>query len=185
MTILALDTSSSKTGYAIYKDGKIIEHGSIRLIGHGDSDTEKIQNRLAKLYTKIGELISKHNITQIVAEDIFRDSDPRKQKAFDVLAQCRGIVIASNTQNELPPVFFINPLKVKHDIWGYSSSIRSHRIMTRQEQKERMCKAVEHLGYKLKIDRKSNKDNDQADAIGILITYLNAHDFQVTHPKPI
>lgn len=184
MTILALDTSSSKTGYAIYKDGKITEHGSIRLTSRGATDTERTQSRLAQLYTKVCNLISKYKITQIVAEDIFKDTDQRKQSAFDILAQCRGVIVASNTQNQLPPISYTNPLKVKHDIWGYSSSIRQHRALTRQEHKERMCRAVERLGYQLKTDRNGYKDNDQADAIGILITYLNAHNIPVIHPKP-
>lgn len=183
MIILALDTSSSKTGYAIYKNGKITDHGSIRLLSHGETDTERTQNRLGQLYTKVRNLISKHKITQLVAEDIFKDSDPRKQSAFDILAQCRGVIVASNTQNQLPPIIFINPLKVKHEIWGYSSSIRQHRTMSRAEQKERMCRAVERLGYQLKTDRNGNKDNDQADAIGILATYLKLHHIQVVHPN--
>lgn len=183
MTILALDTSSSKTGYAIYKNGKITKHGSIRLISKGTTDTERTQNRLAQLYTKVNALIISEKVTQLVAEDIFRDSDPRKQSAFDILAQCRGVIVASNTQNQLPPISFINPLKVKHDIWGYSSSIRLHRQMGRKEQKQYMCKAIERLGYQLNTDRNGNKDNDQADAIGILVSYLNAHKIPVSHPN--
>lgn len=183
MTILALDTSSSKTGYAIYKNGKITEHGSIRLISKGVTDTERTQNRLGQLYAKVCNLISKHKVTQLVAEDIFKDSDPRKRSAVEILGQCRGIIVASNTQNQLPPIIFINPLKVKHDIWGYSSSIRQHRTLSRSEHKERMIRAVERLGYQLKTDCNGNKDNDQADAIGILTTYLNAHNLPVTHPN--
>lgn len=183
MTILALDTSSSKTGYAIYKNGKITEHGSIRLISKGVTDSERTQNRLGQLYVKVCNLISKHKVTQLVAEDIFKDSDPRKKSAVEILGQCRGVIVASNTQNQLPPIIFINPLKVKHDIWGYSSSIRQHRTLTRSEHKERMIRAVERLGYQLKTDRNGNKDNDQADAIGILVTYLNAYHIPVTHPN--
>lgn len=85
MTILALDTSSSKTGYAIYKNGKITEHGSIRLISKGVTDTERTQNRLGQLYAKVCNLISKHKVTQLVAEDIFKDSDPRKRSAVEIL----------------------------------------------------------------------------------------------------
>lgn len=183
MTILALDTSSSKTGYAIYKNGKITEHGSIRLLSKGTNDIERTQSRLAQLYTKVCNLISKYNATQLVAEDIFRDNDQRKQSAFDILAQCRGVIVASNTQNQLPPISFINPLKVKYDIWGYTTSNRLHRQLTRQEQKQYMCRAVELLGYQLKTDRNGNKDNDQADAIGILVSYLNSHKIPVTHPN--
>lgn len=43
-----------------------------------------------------------------------------------------------------------------------------------------MCNAVERLGYILSADFNGNRDNDAADAIGILITYLNAHNIPMT-----
>lgn len=183
MNILALDTASHVTGYAIYKDGVITESGAIKLRGNGNTDTERTQNRLEQLYVKVCNLISKHKITQLVAEDIFNDSNPQKKSACEVLGACRGILIASNAQYKLQLIKFIKPCVAKREMWGYTTARADHRTMTRQEQKARMCRAVERLGYQLKTDRNGNKDNDQADAIGILITYLNAHNLPVTHPK--
>lgn len=180
MNILALDTASYATGYAIYKDGTITESGTIKLKGRGESDQEKTQGRLTQLFLKVNALIEKHNINQLVAEDIFKDSDPRKQSAWEVLGACRGIIIACDALHQLPPIKFINPCIVKREIWGYTYSRKN---LTREEQKERMCRAVERLGYQLKTDRNGNKDNDQADAIGILITYLKTHNIPVRHPK--
>ena len=77
MNILSLDTASHSTGYAIYKDGTIAESGAIKLRGNGNTDTERTQNRLEQLYVKVCNLISKHKITQLVAEDIFNDSNPQ------------------------------------------------------------------------------------------------------------
>lgn len=128
-------------------------------------------------------LITKHHITQVVAEDIFKDSDPSKHSAVEVLGMCRGAIIAANTQNNLPPIRFIQPVRVKAEMWGYTSSKRSHREMDRSTQKEIMCRVVEKLGYQLNTDRNNNKDNDEADAIGILVTFLKWNNHPVTHPN--
>lgn len=183
MTILSLDTASRKVGFAIYKNEAITAHGSIRLREKGETDCERTQYRMIELYDKVCCLIQKHGITQIVAEDIFKDNDPRKHSAVEVLGTCRGVVIAANYANELPQVQFINPLYAKSVMWGYTSSRKSHREMKREEQKACMCRAVEQLGYTLSTTNNGNKDNDQADAIGILITYLNNHNIPVKHPK--
>lgn len=180
MTILALDTASYTTGYAVYKKGSIRFYGSIRLKNKGKTHTERTQGRISQLYVKVCDLISKHGITQIVAEDIFKDNDPRKKSAVEVLAMCRGAAISANTQKELPAIQYINPLRVKNHIWGYTSCRKDHREMTHNEHKERMCNAVERLGYILSADFNGNRDNDAADAIGILITYLNAHNIPMT-----
>ena len=42
-----------------------------------------------------------------------------------------------------------------------------------------MIKRIKKLGYSLEKD---NAD-DEADAIGLLITYLNNHNYIVKHPK--
>lgn len=183
MKVLALDTSSSKTGYAVYADGQITSHGSIKLRGRGETPSEQAQDRLRQLYTKLGQLITRYKITRIVAEDIFKDSDIRKQSAFDVLAQCRGVLIALSEAHQLPPIKFLNPGHIKSKMWNYTTSRRDHRTLTRQEHKERMCRAVERLGYQLNTDRNGNKDNDQADALGILITYLESKKHPIKHPN--
>ena len=108
MTILALDTASYTTGYAVYKKGSIRFYGSIRLKNKGKTHTERTQGRISQLYVKVCDLISKHGITQIVAEDIFKDNDPRKKSAVEVLAMCRGAVISANTQKELPAIQYID-----------------------------------------------------------------------------
>lgn len=173
MTILSLDTASKKTGYAVYKDGTIITNGAWKI--------DQLRP-FSDLERKITTTIAKYDITVIVAENIYKSQDTRLQSAFDALSKCHGVLnlISENTET---PLILIDPRRAKRVMWGYTTARADHRTMTRQEQKARMCRAVERLGYKLKTDRNGNKDNDQADAIGILITYLNAHNLPVTHPK--
>lgn len=173
MTIIALDTASRKTGYAVYKDGKITTHGAWKI------------NQLrpfSDLECKITTAIAKHGADIIVAENIYKSQDTRLQSAFDTLSKCHGVLNLISEKTQIP-LTLIDPRRAKRVMWGYTTAIADHKTMTRQEQKARMCRAIERLGYQLKTDRNGNKDNDQADAIGILITYLNAHNLPVTHPK--
>lgn len=181
--ILALDTASYNTGWAIYHNGKITDSGTLTLKGNGETNTEKTNERLRQLFTKLDTLISKHKITQLVAEDIFNDKDPRKKRAFKVLGFCRGVLESLGELYQLPPTKYLDPLIAKREIWGYNRGLRLHRKLSSEQQKERMIKAVEGLGYQLKTNRNGKKSEDQADAIGILITYLKQKHLPVIHPN--
>ncbi len=67
----------------------------------------------------------------------------------------------------------LNPLLVK------SRMIPSFKRYSRNEDKQRMIERIKALGYQLETE----KADDEADAIGILITYLNEYNLPVTHPK--
>lgn len=161
--------ASHKTGYAIYQNGEIVKHGAWKI------------NQLSDLESKITTALTKYQIAQIVAEDIYKSQDTRLQSAFGVLSKCHGVLnlISEKTQT---PISLIDPRRAKRKMRGYTTANAIHRIMPRSEQKARMCKAVERLGYKLDTDRNGNKDNDQADAIGILITYLGDYKMPIFHP---
>ena len=172
MTVLALDTASRTTGYAIYKDGKIIAHGAWKI------DQSKPFSDLAD---KIISALTKYGVTQIVAEDIYKSQDKRLQSAFDKLSKCHG-VLNLISERTATPLTLIDPRRAKREMWGYTTARHSHKTMSRAEQKARMIRAVERLGYILSTDRNGNKSHHQADAIGIVITYLRAHKLPVMHP---
>lgn len=173
MAILALDTASRKTGFAVYKDGKITNHGAWKI------DSRKPYSDLAD---KIATAIIKHEVTAIVAEDIYKSKDARLQSAFDVLSRCHGVLHLISERAQIP-LALVDPRKAKREMWGYTTARADYRTMTRAEHKARMCRAVERFGYQLKTDRNGNKDNDEADAIAILITYLTVNKLPVSHPK--
>ena len=62
--LLALDQSSTTTGYAIFKDGKPI------VISHFTAKGTDLGSRLEQLRNKIIELINKYEIDEVVFEDI-------------------------------------------------------------------------------------------------------------------
>lgn len=181
--IMALDTSSTATGYAIYKGGTITESGTIKLMARCDSKAEAAQERLRQLTKGLRGLIERHGITRIVAEDIFHSTQWQLQSAYNVLTQCQGVIIALAVMYGLPPITLINPLRVKNIMWHYDGSNAYYRNLTREQHKDYMVRAVEALGYKVKRNRGGKPDNDQADAIGILITYVTRFvSLPLTHP---
>lgn len=160
--ILSLDTASRKTGYAIYNNGAIIAHGTWKL---------KQSTKFSDLYKFITSTIKKYNITHIIAEDVYQDSDIRKKVAYQVLCECRGIVELIGEQNAIP-VKFIDAIRVKSHIWRYNSYNSYHKTLSRDEHKQRMIDCIQNrYGYQLE----SPKADDEADAIGLLITYLESY----------
>lgn len=172
MIILSLDTASKITGYAIYKNDKIINSGVWKI------DQSK---PFSDLEGKIISVLRKYNITQIVAEDIYKSKDTRLQSAFDKLSKCHGVLNLISEKSGIP-LTLIDPRKAKREMWGYTTARPSYRTMPRGEQKAHMIRAVERLGYTLSINHNGKKSDDEADAIGILITYLNGKNIPIKHP---
>ena len=110
-------------------------------------------------------------INTIVAEDIFREHSRTKDRAFQTLAQLQGVLMYLSDKHVIE-LKFIEPLRVKNHM---IPSIRPH---SRTEDKSRMINRVKKLGYELETD----KSDDEADAIGIMITYLDDKSLPVTHP---
>lgn len=161
--ILSID-GATKTGYAIYKNGEIIEHGTERFTP---------SKRIYQYGNWLVQMIDKWQITHIAAEDIYREHSRTRDNAFYVLAKMQGVLeyIAFTNGVELT---LLNPLQVK------SKMIPSFRKKySRDEDKQRMINRIKRLGYQLETD----KADDEADAIGILITYLDNRNFTVTHPS--
>lgn len=163
-TILSLDTATT-TGYAIYQNGKIIDHGIWRF---------NIIDRHKQLYTQLTKTIRKYHITTIVAEDIFKSKDQRLISAFQVLSELRGVIELVAQRHELK-LSFLNPLIIKsHMIPSFSYNTKG----TRADQKKAMINAITRLGYTLNTTK-----DDEADAIGILITYVEGMRYQLQHPS--
>ena len=161
--ILALDVASRKTGYAIYKSGQLIKSGTWLF---------NFDKKFWELYSRLKRAIDKYHVTQIVAEDIFKSPNPKMVSAFQVLAECRGVMECAAQLYDLP-VRFINPLIVK-SVMGIRKEIKGKEI------KKRMIIEVEALAYQLE----SPNADDEADAIGVLMTYLKEKGLPITHPKP-
>jgi Holliday junction resolvasome RuvABC endonuclease subunit len=85
INLLALDISSSKTGYAVY------DRLSNTWVDVGLFDYKKEDFLYAQFARDIKALIEQHNISDIVAEDCFAGVNPQ---TFRVLARLQGVLIA-------------------------------------------------------------------------------------------
>lgn len=160
-TILSLD-GATKTGWAIYQDGYITQHGT------------KAFDRVLRnpqYGSWLSEMINKHKVTEVVAEDIYRDASHTRDNAFHTLAQMQGVAdYITYTHNV--PLTLIDPRRIKDCMLGTFCKYNS-------DLKAKMICRVEALGYKLE----HAKAHDEADAIGILITYLKRLDLPLYVPR--
>lgn len=160
--ILALDVAGAKTGYAIYKSGAIIKSGTWQL--------NKLKKHL-DLRRRVEATVNDYEIDFIMLEDIYFDK--RFPRTFVKLAELHGCVEYVAEKYDLE-TYYVSALDAKDRMIGYEAAKR----MCRKELKAAMIKAVTKLGYVLE---KPNAD-DEADAIGLLITYLKAFKHPLTHP---
>lgn len=70
--LLALDQASKTTGWAVYKDNKLVE------FGHFTFEDTDIGVRLNKIRDKVAELIMDYDIDFVAFEDIYKDDDAAK-----------------------------------------------------------------------------------------------------------
>ena len=93
MTILALDQASRTSGWAVYKDGKLIKYGKFT---YEDTD---FGERLCKIRNKVQELIDTYLPNEIVFEDIqLQSTIGNNVETFKKLAEVFGIVYELATE---------------------------------------------------------------------------------------
>lgn len=165
--ILALDVASRKTGYAIYRNGKITKSGTWKL---------KTLTPLKSLYAQINNTIEQYGANRIVVEDIYLDKHEDKvtrssEGVFRRLAECRGIVELIGEFAKIP-IMSIQPTRVKNKFMPF------YTPKDRNDKKAKTIEIIQRLGYKLDND----KADDEADAIALLITFVEGFHYPITHP---
>lgn len=161
--ILSID-GATKTGYAIWRNGAIVSSGTKRF---SHLETQRIKGYSEWLQS----ILAEWQVTDIIAEDIYRETSKQRDSAFFVLSEIRAITILESAAQHITPTF-VNPLPVKR--YMINGTTRN-----RATDKQRMINRVAALGYNLETPTA----DDEADAIGIMLYYLDRHDLPITHPK--
>ncbi len=113
--LLALDQSSTTTGYAVFKDGKPV------VISHFTATGSDLGDRLVQIRKNIINLINEYNIDQVVFEDIqLQDMSGGKDigiKTFKILAEVFGMVHELLTELQMdyiivPPIVWKATFKI-------------------------------------------------------------------------
>ena len=113
--LLALDQSSTTTGYSIFKNGKPV------VISHFTAKGTDLGSRLEQIRNKIIELINQYDIDEVVFEDIqLQDMAGGKDvgiKTFKILAEVFGVVHELMTELDMdytivPPIVWKATFKI-------------------------------------------------------------------------
>ena len=92
--LLALDQSSTTTGYSIFKDGNPV------VVSHFTAKGTDLGSRLEQLRNKIIELINEYEIDEVVFEDIQLQND--NIKTYKILAEVIGVLEETLIEMHIP-----------------------------------------------------------------------------------
>lgn len=113
--LLALDQSSTTTGYSVFKNGEPV------VISHFTAKGTDLGSRLEQIRNKIIELINQYDIDEVVFEDIqLQDMAGGKDvgiKTFKILAEVFGVVHELMTELDMdytivPPIVWKATFKI-------------------------------------------------------------------------
>ena len=119
--LLAIDQASVTSGYAIFKDGKLVDYGKFTF------NDDVIAERLVKIRAKVLELIAEHDINEVAFEDIqMQGNVANNVQTFKVLSEVFGVI--SETLQEKKMKYTV----VMSGTWKSTLGIKGR---TRPEQK--------------------------------------------------
>lgn len=95
--LLALDQASRVTGWAVFNDTQLVDHG------HFSVDDDDIGLRLRKIRDKVAQLIADYDINEVAFEDIqMQGNVVNNVQTFKILAEVFGVVYELVTELEIP-----------------------------------------------------------------------------------
>ncbi|MCX5773969.1 MAG: crossover junction endodeoxyribonuclease RuvC [Fusobacteria bacterium] len=157
MRVLGIDPGTAIVGYAIVdeigKKYQLIQCGCIYT-----DKSEKIEHRIAHIFTEISLLIELYKPDVAVVEELFFF---KNNKTIISVAESRGVILLAATLKHIPVAEY-TPLQVKMGISSYGRASK--------EQVQEMVRRL--LGMKEVI-----KPDDAADAVAIAITHINGQKF--------
>lgn len=85
--LLALDQASVTSGYAVFKNGNLVDYGKFTF------NDDVIAERLVKIRAKVIELIEEHDIDEVAFEDIqMQGNVTNNVQTFKVLSEVFGVI---------------------------------------------------------------------------------------------
>jgi Holliday junction resolvasome RuvABC endonuclease subunit len=152
--LLALDVSSSSTGYAVFKNGRWSKaKNSFGLIK--TSSSMSLGERLCKFRNEVEELIDRVKPTHIVIEDVFSG---RNVKTMKLLARFNGVAVElSKRKTDTEPLIVL------------TASVR--KFLKCGKSKE---EAFAYICDRYNLEWEFKKTNDITDAISLAL-YLHGN----------
>ena len=148
--ILALDQSSRVTGYAVFRDGSLIDSGTFT------TTDDFIPDRLVQIRKKVISLIEFHNIDKVLLEDIQMQTQVNNVATHKVLAEVLGVLEELCAERKIPHEL------IHSSTWKSGLGIKGR---DRAAQKKNAQAYVSEV-YNLKVSQ------DESDAICIGSHYI-------------
>ena len=161
MRLLALDQASRTSGWAVFVDGELTEHGTFTVT------SDNIGERLFKIREKVAQLIADYGIDYIAFEDIqLQQGKMNNVQTFKILAEVFGVIYELATELEIPnEVVFSNSWKSTCGIKGRTRPDQkknaqafvasTYGIKASQDESDAICIGTHTL---LQLDKKPDYD---------------------------
>lgn len=158
MVVVGLDLSTTSTGFSVYQDGKLINHGRFR------SDKKNAFDRIDEIYHMVGDLFKAYDIDVVFVEDVPLSSAMNK-RICELLLLLQGTIYSHCINNDC--AFY----QMEPSEWRRIAGVKPEKPR-REFQKKAAIELVNKLhGLNFSwIDDKYDKttgDSDEAE--GILI----------------
>ena len=158
MVVVGLDLSTTSTGFSVYQDGELINHGRFR------SDKKNAFDRIDEIYHMVGDLFKAYDIDVVFVEDVPLSSAMNK-RICELLLLLQGTIYSHCINNDC--AFY----QMEPSEWRRLAGVKSEKPR-REFQKKAAIELVNELhGLNFSwIDDKYDKttgDSDEAE--GILI----------------
>lgn len=151
MTMLALDLSTKSTGYAVWKDGAVIDYGFIT------ASSNDLVVRIQKIIMGIKPIVEKYRPSKVVVEEVRPPQQSRQNiqthRALMWLQGAVGILLHEIDKNI--KIEYIYPSE-----WRSACGIKTGPKVLRETQKKYDIDFV-HKNFGISVN------DDVADAIGI------------------
>jgi crossover junction endodeoxyribonuclease RuvC len=157
MIALGIDPGTARLGYGVVEsidDPVLLACGVIET-----ATSEKMPQRLAKLFAEVDALIAEHRPDVLAIEQLFF---ARNVTTAIAVGQARGVVLLAAAHRDLPVVEY-SPSEVKHAVVGYGKADKP--------QMQEMVRLI------LGLDAAPQPD-DAADALAIALCHTQRAAFQ-------
>ena len=153
--IMALDASTSCTGYAVFDDDKLVSHGKIK--PHGDDWRDRIMDETMVL----AALIREHRPQVIIAEDV-----PKKPgvNTLQKLGAVHGMILSLCAGFKIKPMFLL-PSNWRHDLGLFDGTRAGMKRDIMKEKAVNMANELFGLDLQWVAPTSSKNDDDEAEAM--------------------
>lgn len=171
MRIMGLDASASSTGYAIYDT----EIGDFILIDKIRTSKKKATPTMAKrieyLCAELSQIMFWNCVDVVVTEDIFISNQPNQVASAISLAMVRGALQQLIYDLEYDGLHVIETKKMKKAVTGNGNANKEFTYNTVKELYKDSKVVMEALGDELISKNNAHKNEDMADAVGLVHAY--------------